>query len=219
MLRQLFFIVAVASLTACGTGSGGSSGSCEEITPYIVGGKSKFERTLQSGEKLIDYRETLERTNHSLRQILRIEGAGRSIKIDSKSEFYIKDHCALTTETVTKTSVSGGKIQTMKVTYDPYANHLPWNQACKGDEWNDTVTAKVGSYEVEQTTMIKVEDVNVEKTVEAGTFDTYILAWIEKDRVAVRWWFDMDTGTIVATENYDSKGSVESSGQLLEYID
>jgi len=222
MLKNLFFIVAVISLTACGTGSGGgsSSGYCKEITPFIEGGISKSEQTLDSGEKFYQYRETHESNENGLSQTLRIELSGVRTEIYTKAEFYIKNHYAHTTKKVTKTTSTGmGERSTTEV-YSPYSNRLPWDEACKGATWKDTFTVQLGSNKIKMTTKFKVENLDIEKTVKAGTFDTYILALLsDKDLVRGRKWFDMDTGAIVYEESYDASGKVTRSSELIEYTD
>ena len=222
MLKNLFFIVAVISLTACGTGFGGgsSSGYCKEITPPIEGGISKTEVTLDSGEKFYQYRETHESNENGLSQTLRVELSGMKYEIYSKVEFYIKNHYAHTTKRVTKTTSTGMGEQSITEVFDPESNRLPWDEACKGATWEDTFTVHLGSITRKITTKFKVENLDIEKTVKAGTFDTYILASLsDKDLVRNRKWFDMDTGAIVYEEGYDASGKVTRSSELIEYTD
>ena len=222
MLKNLFFIVAVISLTACGTGSGGgsSSGYCKEITPFIEGGRSKSERTLDSGEKFYQYRETHESNENVLRQTVRTELSGMRTEVYAKIELFIKNHYAYTTKRVMKTTSTGMGEQSITEVYSPHSHRLPWTEACKGATWKDTYTVQIGSNKVKMTVKLKVENLDIEKTVKAGTFDTYILAFLsDKDLVGARKWFDMDTGEIVYEESYDASGKVVSSTELIEYTD
>lgn len=223
MLKNLFFIVAVISLTACGTGFGGgsSSGYCKEITPFIEGSISKTEQTLDSGEKFYQYRETHESNENGLTQTLRVELSDVKYEYYSKVEFFIKNHYTHSTKRVITSTVTGMGEQTTTEVFSPYSDRLPWDEACKGATWEDTFTVHLGSITRKITTKFKVENLDIEKTVKAGTFDTYILAALltNKDLVINRKWIDMDTGAFVYKETYDSSGKVTRSSELIEYTD
>jgi len=198
---------------------GSSSGYCKEITPFIEGGISKSEHTFDSGEKYYKYRETHESNENGLSQTLRSE-SGMRTEVYAKIEFYIKNHYAHTTKRVMKTTSPGMGESTTTEVYNPHSNRLPWDKACKGATWKDTFTVQVGSDKVKMTMKLKVENLDIEKTVKAGTFNTYILAFLsDKDLLSDRIWFDMDTGAIVYEESYDASGKVISSGELIEYTD
>lgn len=231
MLKNLFFIVAVISLTACGTGFGGgsSSGYCKEITPPIEGGISKTEVTLDSGEKFYQYRETHESNENGLTQTLRVELSDVKYEYYSKVEFFIKNHYTHSTKRVITSTVTGMGEQTTTEVFSPYSDRLPWDEACKGATWEDTFTVQLSSsldsnkekITRKITTKFKVENLDIEKTVKAGTFDTYIIAALltNKDLVTNRKWIDMDTGAIVYEEGYDASGKVTRSSELIEYTD
>lgn len=221
MLKKLYLIVAVASLTACGTGSNNSEdvssngGECAKITAKFWVGQI-WKLKVFSPDEFFGYSsfEIKEADNeHRVHEIIDYTGD----KATLRGDFYTKGNFEYGTKV----------IDGIKITeFDPHSSRRPVNKVCAGSTWEDTFTAKnyVNGNEIpnpseKSTEKSKIEGINIAKTVEAGEFNTYILLVERRYKESIildKTWIDMETGIPVLHEIYNS-GKLIVSLELVDY--
>jgi len=224
MLKQLFLSLAVVGLTACGTGSEdskrGGTGECMSVGQAKAGAKSKLKTLHYENGVLVATtflnEELIDINNKSSIATTRTEGPAVNVKVKFETEHYIKNHYIY----VTQVTTTNGNGQKLIGEYKPHGPSSPWDRVCKGETWEDTFSFYLNSKLVEKdrTVKRKIEKINVPKTVESGTYNTYIIVFYgDDDAVTNRTWFDMETSKLVYSEDYDDAGKISQKRELIEY--
>ena len=225
-------IMLAGLLTACGPDgdSGGEEGilskggECVNIGPTSSKkGSSSTERIRAFGKETFVETKVLEYNSKVIKASKRYYGA-EELMLYVEAKYEIKNNYSYDTETNLTTIMQGMETK-VNTSSNPHGIRVPYGKVCKGQSWVDVFTSNIVTYpgekESNQTfnSIWGIEDINVEKTVEAGEFSTYIkvqYADKEKKKIKLKEWVDMKSGLNVYSETYRN-GQVERIHELIEF--
>ncbi len=200
----------VSGGTGGGTGSG--TGGCVNFPRPLVGQKVKFELKDDSGAVVTTSERTITAvSNTSVTQEFGITVAGISVASTLVETFTIANNFRdITRETITSFGL------TTVTDYQPF-QRIFVDEVCEGQTLNSTFVETSPDGSIQHSKNLTIQAVNVPRTTEAGTFNTFRVLTEETDVVGTSW-IDIATGVTVFLEFGNINAPSESGTRELVEI-